>query len=569
VRKFLRIFLLMIAVCGVLGWAAYQVIAPSGAALSRYIPGGALLYLQANELSSLLSDWDRSPEKQSWLQSSNYEEFSRSGLFLRLKDAGDQFAETAGLPPDEVFLKQVSGKQSALALYDIGKLQFLYLSRLPLANSMQTGLWQTRNKFETRSAGGETFYFRRDPGSEREVAFAIHGDYLLLATREDLMAGALQLLAGGNSPTIEADSWWARSVAASGPTGDIRMVLNLERIVATPYFRSYWIQRNVTDIKKYASAVSDLFLTGNVFREERVLLKASPPFTGDTREEDFRAASDLARLVSSGAGFYEASAAPSAEECLELLNTKILSPRLAENNVARFAPQFELSQGVTGSALDMETHIDEAPIREAAATDRAAPLKALLAKNRVRAMLQARSTTAGSDGVFVHLHSAVAFLAENDWDDAPVRATLAEVVGRDLTTLQLGTAWRQQNGYQELDGLRPLLVATRGKYMFVSDDSVLMNGLLANMSRPSNPPALLIAGFDHQRERDNLARLSGVVDHSSSSPAEMQFMSARPEFFSKNMASLSTVLSAVRSENIVIRDAGDKLVQTVIYQWNR
>src|SRR5689334_22510923 len=113
----------MIAACGVLGWTAYQVIAPPEAALSKYIPGGALLYLQAKDLSSLLSNWDRSPEKQSWLKSSNYEEFSRSGLYLRLKEAGDQFAEVAGIPPDEVFLKQVGGQQSALALYDIGKLQ--------------------------------------------------------------------------------------------------------------------------------------------------------------------------------------------------------------------------------------------------------------------------------------------------------------------------------------------------------------------------------------------------------------------------------------------------------------
>src|SRR5258708_6937245 len=85
-------------------------------------------------------------------------------------------AVTVGLPPDMNFLGRVSGSESVLALYDIGKLQFLYITRLPSAASMQNQLWQTRSKFETRSAGGTTFYLRRATDSEREVAFAVRGD---------------------------------------------------------------------------------------------------------------------------------------------------------------------------------------------------------------------------------------------------------------------------------------------------------------------------------------------------------------------------------------------------------
>ena len=138
---------------------------------------------------------DRRKSRPGW-RSSNYEVFSRSRLLLRLNDAGKQFAAAAGLPPDMNFMSQVAGSESALALYDIGKLQFVYITRLPSANAMQNQLWQTRAKFETRNAGGATFYMRRDPESQREVEFAVHENYLLLATREDLMASALQLMAG-------------------------------------------------------------------------------------------------------------------------------------------------------------------------------------------------------------------------------------------------------------------------------------------------------------------------------------------------------------------------------------
>jgi hypothetical protein len=119
------IFLLIAGVSMGLGWAAYQAAATPEAPLSRYVPSGPLLYLQAKDFSALLADWNRSPQKQAWLAGSNYEVFSRSRLLLRLKDAGKQFATAAGLPPDMNFLSQVAGSESALALYDIGKLQFV------------------------------------------------------------------------------------------------------------------------------------------------------------------------------------------------------------------------------------------------------------------------------------------------------------------------------------------------------------------------------------------------------------------------------------------------------------
>src|SRR5467141_5028936 len=292
-------------------WAAFQALAPDAPPLSRYIPAGSLLYLQARDFSVLVGDWNASPQKASWAKSKNYEVYSRSRLFLRLQGAGQQFAAAAGLPPDMNFLTQVAGTQTAIALYDIGKLEFLCITKLPSASSMQSALWQTRAKFETRSVAGVTFYVRRDPESGREVAFAVNSDYLILATREDLLAGALQLMAGSRDRTIEAEQWWSQSVVAAGPAGDLRMVLNLEKIVPSPYFRSYWIQRNITDMKQYSAAVSDLFSSGKQYREERVLLKKSASVGNPSTDDAATAVADLVRLVPTDTGTYEVKAIPS------------------------------------------------------------------------------------------------------------------------------------------------------------------------------------------------------------------------------------------------------------------
>src|SRR5712664_342769 len=319
--------LLLVSIASIgASWAAFQALAPDEPPISRYVPAGSLLYLQAGDFSALVGDWNASPQKASWVKSKNYEVYSRSRLFLRLQGAGEQFAAAASLPPDMNFLTQVAGTQSALALYDIGKLEFLYLTKLSSASSTQSSLWQTRAKFEARSAAGLTFYVRRDPESGREVALAIKDEFLILATREDLLAGALQLMSGTKDRTIEAEQWWSQAVAAAGPVGDLRMVLNLEKIVPSPYFRSYWIQHNITDMKQYRAAVSDLFLSGKEYREERVLLKksaaAGPPTTGDAAT----AVADLARLVPADTGTYEVRAIHSAVDCLDVLETKILAP---------------------------------------------------------------------------------------------------------------------------------------------------------------------------------------------------------------------------------------------------
>jgi hypothetical protein len=560
------IFVLIAAACLGVSWGAYQVTTSPGPALSRYFPSGALLYLQAKDFSSLLSRWDNSDENRLWLKSNNYEVFSRSRLFLRLKDANMEFSKAAGVPADANLLQQVAGKQSALAIFDIGKLEFLYITRLPSASSMQSTLWQTRSTFETRSAGGVTFFLRRDPESERQVAFAVAGDYLLLATREDLLAGALQLMAGGDAHSIEAEPWWSQSAAAAGPEGDLRIVLNLEKIVPSPYFRSYWVQQNITDMKQYAAAISDLTLSGKEYREERVLLRKASA-TGDASgDAGPLGVADIVRLVPSQAGLYEAKANPAPPDCLALLETKILAPHLGPAAAEKLAPQVELTNGETGSSTDLETRIDQPPAKAFVADDSVAALRDLLVKNPVSAMLQVESTEQDKDGVFVRMHSAVALLGQSEWSESAVRSALVDFVRPSLTTAELGVEWQKNGAYLELNGLWTLSVAVRGKYLLISDNPALLTGMLANANQKTTlKPALFAAGFDHQKERDNFMRLTGLLDK----PAGGSGAGSTPDFFSNNIAGLSSALAGLSSEKIVVRDAGSRVSQTVTYEWAR
>ena len=566
-RRWIILVLLGTACCGA-ALAAYRLMAMEEPALARYAPPGALLYIEARDFSRLVTDWSGSRQKAQWLESANYEVFSRSRLFSRLKQASDEFASAAGLPPNMNFVSQVAGSQSALALYDIGKLQFLYITKLDAAKAGQTALLQSRSKFETRSAAGVTFYYRQDAQSGREVAFATNDGYLLLATRQDLIADALQLLVAGNGASIEQEAWWARPVAAAGQPGDLRMVLNLEKIASSPYFRSYWIQQNITAMKAYSASVSDLYLSGSEYREERVLLKKAPAgLESSTTNAGAEDAADLARLVPGDAGAYEAQSNPSADSCVEMLETKLLAPHSGPGVASKIAPQVELSSGETSGAGDMETRIDQPPPETSAQAAQPDSLKALLAANPVRASLSVQKTDLGSDGVFVRFHTALVLKGSSDWNESSALSAIGNFVGPMLTASSLGVNWRSNGGIQELDGLWNLSAAVRGKYLFLSDDPEMLNQVLANLQKKSAaPPAAFISGFNHRGERTRFDSLAGLLDNRNVAWAKNT--GSAPLFFSDNVASLSAVLSDVSREKMVVRESGDKVLQTVTYEWS-
>jgi hypothetical protein len=348
------------------------------------------------------------------------------------------------------------------------------------------------------------------------------------------------------------------------------MVLDLQTLVPNGYFRTYWVQQNITDLSQYSAAVSDLFRSGKEYREERVLIHKKEP-DHPAPSESMVAAADLSRLVPEGTGVYVSLANPSPNACYVLLETKILAPHLgpAPAPVSKFAPQVQLGTGEQGAGSDLETRIDQAPAATPVSNS-AVALKELLDKTPVLAALHLQSTQRDSAGVFVRIHSAVVLSATSDWSDDAVRSALTEFIRPGLTASQLGVSWQQKSGYQQLDGLWPLTVSARGKYLLVSDDPALMESVLANFQiKLDRKPLEYYAGFNHQRERENFNRFTGLVDRPSTPTPFEKGSEREPQFFSGNMASLSNTLTDVSAERIEIRTDGGTVKQTVTYEWSQ
>jgi hypothetical protein len=560
-------------------YAAFQQPSTTQRPLAAFVPQGSLLSIESPDFAALLKSWSSSPEQRTWLTSDNYAAFSRSRLFGRLHDAQDEFATSAGLPPDFDFLQQIAGNQSLFAWYDIGKLQFLYITRMPAGDAEKTPLLQLRSKFQLRKAGVDSFYLRTQGDPERTVAFAVHGDYLLLATRQDLLANALLLMQHPGQASLQTEPYYTTSIAAAQTTfassqPNLRMTLNLVRILPTPYFRSYWIQQNITELKQYSAAVSDLYLTAKSFREERALIPVTPDTTIAT--------SDLAPLlqyIPASSGVYRAIAHPTTAQVIDALNDKLLTRASANFRDPHIAPVADLSAPNAGSSTDLETRIDTLPILQQPLLVALEPLRSLLDTKPLDAILTyssaASSTTTATDNLFLPIHAAVILSSPTPFDPASLQSALTEILRAHLTVSAASLTWQshQQDNttYFQLDGLQHLAFATQGKLCILASDP---ETLLQSLTRPHNatPTPLLattIAGFNHTAERPNLIRIASLLDRT----ANVQPGDDNLPFFSRNITSLSNTFQSLDSETFIEtidskpNDPNHTVHQNVLYQW--
>jgi hypothetical protein len=459
---------------------------------------------------------------------------------------GGQYTAAAGVVPGLPEVLQIAGTESALGLYDARELQFLYITKLPNAKATQSELWAVRDKFERRQAAGVEFFLRTDPASKRTVAFAFSQGTLLVAR-------ALALQNGGADPALAGESWYADAARASTRTGELRMVLNLGALVKNTYFRSYWIQRNVAELKPFRAEVTDLDRTATYYTERRVMLREADAPAELATEPQRVALAQLAAMAPQDAGVYRAWARPDQARVVELIRGKILYPEVQGRRDERYAPGAPVEHNA-GSETDLETRIDEAPLIVDTAVPGDDAVKALVGSMRIQALLevQASEQPVGSD--FLSMPCVLVIRAASAWDVDAVRAAIAAELSTRISAGGLGLRW---NG-AGVDGLAPVQVEARGDTLFIGNSP----SMFAAVQRPAGDYGLsgatYIGGFRRTREHANFVHLMKALDASGASSPEHPF-------FSDNWASLSEALAVVDSVGVRRSENTDRISESVLY----
>lgn len=569
---------------------------PAAVSLTAYVPSDALLTIESADFAHLLQQWTNSAECKSWLASDNNSIFQNSRLFGRLSDAQTSFSTAAGIPAGVDLLRQIAGKESVFAWYDIGKLEFLYITRMPVGQTDQTQLFRARASFQRRHAGNTDFYIRTSATDYSTVAFArvpgASGDLVLLSTREDLMANALKLIAAASTTTSIQQEPWFRDVSAALPTEKsppaLHMVLNLERIAVEPHFRSYWIQRNITWTQQFRAAASDLYIDSNGFREERVLLpKPTAP------EPSTLNLAPLAALPPPSAGVYRAVATQDPSIAIKAIREKLLGSETGPSSDTESAPDPTVDAPQTGSDSDLETRIDAVPTAAPAAS--ADALSQLFESAGLDAVLTLSSAQSPADqgSLWIPIRSAVILHTAHSVNQQALSSALEQTLRGELTAASIGISFQPTTIAGEtvaaLSGPRRLFFAmsstpAQGNLILLADDELLLSELLhnLNLASPGTTPvaATSIAVFNHSTQRAPFQRMTSLIDGTNNQAANSSRpvplgsngtggdSPSTPVFFSQNLASLSHTFADLQSERIVERMLDSNLRQTVTYTWN-
>lgn len=522
--------------------------------LSRYVPAGAIVAIEANDLGALLDTWNASPEKPAWLASDNYRTFSRSKLFLRLQEARSEFAAATGLPLNLTQLEAIAGGESVVALYDIGELRLLYITELNRSAALKTALLHSRLDLEPRRSAGVEYWVHTDSESGRVVAFAVTENRLFITTDDALLGRALELHATQGDRALIDEAWYP----THGPRGDLRLIENLHTLLRLPHFRSYWIQGNITALSTYESAVADLFLEDDGIRERRRLVRTE---LAEPIEES--SVGSLASLVPTDAPFHQAWDRPTPDAVVTLLAQKLLAPSSGGQH-ARYQTAPQASGGTARIGANLETRIDTPPAAVSRSSLNQQPLRTLVGITDILGLLHVQ--TSAIDASLARYPSLIGILAESSWNENAALDALQTSVQSLWTTASLGTEWQARGDYYVLVGLRSLFAAVDGNLMLVSDSEELVIATLARLGNQDqgDDPAIYRARFRHNLEA---ATYSTAMAHLDFLEGRNPLQTPRqPSLFSDNLGSLSRVFDRVATVEIERHDRGAYVEETVRYQ---
>jgi hypothetical protein len=550
------LFLFLAVIAGV--WAAAQV-ATAPQSLARWMPGGGLLYLESADFGTQLRDWDRSGVNAKWIASKNHEQFLTTRLALKLKDVYQEFSAAAGFSPDTTELETFAGTDSALAVYDIGRLDLLYISRLPAAQLGENALTRVRGGYQSRTAAGQTYFFRQ--AGPRIATFAVVGDYVIVSTREDLMTGALELMRGNSSAaSINGETWYQDAVRAMGADAGnrvaLRMVMDLPSVIKTPYFRSYWIQRNTSDFRGYSALLSQLTRSSNELQEDRVLVRSAE---AQIAAHD-AATVELQRFIPDGVGLFRLWDTSSVDFAMDLIGEKFFAAGERLPGERRTAPIVSLD-ATGGSEGDFQTRIDEAPKPSLAGTLMLEPLRTLIASAGIQGVLQLESSQGLDDSSFVRTDAAIALRAGKPWNLAEVQSALTSAASSYQTVSTIGLQWRNAPAggrtLSQWDGLIPLTVYADGQTLWIGRTPGLLTAALNRPAPAAAQPAAYLARYSHRTELAPYLRIMRMLDLSDQANYSA--------FFSDNIGSLASSLDVIQSLSVKTNETAQAQRQVVRY----
>jgi len=578
--------------------------------LAAVMPRGAMVYLQASDLSALMKTWLASPVRSQFYNSASFAAFQTSHVYLKIQDRLKEFETAIGVGIDEKRLAELAGRASAVSIYDIGNLEMVFVTELPRPRAIATALFKQAPQFQERSADGTSYYVRdvaTDGGRlNQQFCFAYVEGKLIVTTTEGLMIRTV-----ANAKAAGADSLSSEVIALAGQAAgftahDITMWLDQARLNRNRYFENYWIHHNEESaLANIESALIDLRITREGMNEQRWFkMGAGNRAAGDSMTGEQIAA--FMKFAPANAQLVQVHAAAGAEQMSSAIERSLFgklpaeswSPSEIPDRTRNDGNEDEHTRAERYSRLDSRFDIDvddeQAPRRGAGAASREpqqpAPPAASDFLKTVGPLLAGASTTSYCELVrskaeagkpFVRFERAI--VAQLKPDGAVNREALERAVVDELRARFVVAGTQPRLEWQDEGAVRfvaqSLLeqgaaYSISGMYLVMASSKELASDILqAAKSATANPEtadapvdsyALIRVAAARSAFDILMSKLDGR-DQNATSPAKSDEENREVKFFSENLSSL--IASSAIREVRVTHQSGPIATQRVVYLW--
>lgn len=276
--KYLLI-LLFLSVIVVLVWAKTSL--KQNFSQAKDFPVGALIYLQVADLPQLITLWNESELKEKYLESDNYADFSTSHLGIKLAERFEDLSSETGFLLDLQTVSGLAEKQAAIAVYDIGKLDIVFVAPLNETLFSATIFSQNSGRFAENTLADGTVFYQIEVEVDRKrqkqhIIFTNLKNKFVLATNEKLFRQTVAILTAKQTNKSLYDEPSFKQLTENAASALAAVWVNQAKLNTDYYFKRYWLLSKIDTLQNIRAGFFNLNLNENGVVENRQFLLKEP-----------------------------------------------------------------------------------------------------------------------------------------------------------------------------------------------------------------------------------------------------------------------------------------------------
>lgn len=361
----------VISMVAMIGYASGSAAKNDPFSPAKDLPRGALVYVQISDLPALIKRWKESPVTAKYLDSRNFHDLANRHLGLKLASRWQEFSDAAGFPFDLETVAGFADGRASIAIYDIGKLDLVFIAPVSDELFAATRLVQNGSRFEEEDLGDDITAYRvaveADRGRQKqEILFTHLKGRLIVATSEKLLAKTIANVTGRSSKDRLSDEPTFSRLSDRITPHLATVWVDQAALNDDYYFKRYWLIKDAAKLKNVRAGIFDLSIDDGKVTESREFLLGTPEQPQSVSIADGR---ELLSHVPGDAALFQMSAANNAnvDDAIKVVleipaNLAKASERTTTHSFFRDDSVYYLDEGrFRDLGSDFDQNIDDQP----------------------------------------------------------------------------------------------------------------------------------------------------------------------------------------------------------------